>query len=593
MITEIASKDMPKNIGNYRLVKKIGQGGMSVVYEGFDTRLERSVAIKILHPFLAESDEYRARFLREAQVVARLTHPNIVQIYDMGYSDHDNNLLYIVTELVSGQTLKDWAKKNNILDAPEFAALIIIQIAHALEHAHQKAIIHRDIKPENIMLTTEGQIKLMDFGIASIGSEENLTQAGTLLGSLAHLAPEIINGNKASVASDIYSLSVVFFWLLSKKLPFNGNSPHALLKAIVDQPAPKAQLLSPFVSDSLALLVEKGMNKNPSFRFQSASALISAIQRALKDFGVAIEDKSFSQAVAMKKSLSDIKRTISQQIAQKKSEYEAQKQTIKALELQCRLDALPNSKRPTSNYFFKKTLALSAIFLIAAVAFYLWPKNSSQSLPNISKTMVTQEVIISAKEAQSMLSEPIIETKTEALPQIQSEQEKTPPPIKKEPPKKETISTKSKQKIDVVIWPFANIFIDGKLLAKNQKSISLQLPLGSHKLSFTHKYAATVEKLVKIDKITEPVELSIVLNKTKPAFLVVQCLQDANVAINSSFKGTAHQSTKKPIVITLPDRTHAIKEKVLIYLEGFKPYVNDIEFTAGKIKLLKVNLTPI
>ena len=234
--------------GHYRLVRKIGQGGMSVVYEAFDERLKRSVALKLLHPFLAEASEYKARFLREAQAVARLTHPNILQIYDVSHGDK----LYIVTELLNGGTLSEKTHKINFVELPELGTMIIYQMAKALEHAHSRGIIHRDIKPENIMITSDGQLKLMDFGIASIGSDESLTQTGTLLGSLAHVAPEVIKGEPATAQSDIYSLSTVFYWLLSGHLPFKGDSPHALLKAIVDKPAPKIQQMSTYVTDSLA-----------------------------------------------------------------------------------------------------------------------------------------------------------------------------------------------------------------------------------------------------------------------------------------------------------------------------------------------------
>ncbi len=221
-------------IAHYRIVRTIGSGGMSMVFEAFDERLKRSVALKMLHPFLAASPEYRERFFREAQAVARLAHPNIVQIFDVSHNAHDQSQLYIVTELLVGHTLRDLADVIDFVRLPELAALIIWQVLNALEHAHQNGIVHRDVKPENIMVCNNGQIKLMDFGIASVMGEKSLTQSGTLMGSFAHLSPEIIKGQGATAASDIFSIATVFYWLVSKKLPFDRDTPHALLKAIVE-----------------------------------------------------------------------------------------------------------------------------------------------------------------------------------------------------------------------------------------------------------------------------------------------------------------------------------------------------------------------
>lgn len=581
MTTEIATQ--PSHISHYRLIRKLGQGGMSVVYEGFDERLKRTIAIKILHPFLASGDEYKTRFLREAQVVARLAHPNIVQIYDISPPDNAQDQLYIVTEFVSGQTLKDWAEKNSCIEIPEFAALIISQIAQALDHAHQKGIIHRDIKPENIMITDEGHLKLMDFGIASIGSDESLTQVGTLLGSLAHLAPEIINGQKASIASDIYSLSTVFFWLVTRKLPFAGDSPHALLKNIVDKPAEKIQRLSPYVSDGLAHIIERGMHKNPASRFKTVPMLIAAIDHALEEFGVSIEPKKFAHFLASKAPLTDLKDMVLAQIGKRKAYYELHKQEEKILELQCRLDASPQGKNAKKGLPYKSLTGIAALGILSGLAI-IFKREHAAPTPVVKQEALEENTLAQEME-QTIENDTQQDEKKEAVvaePKVEEVKE-NPKPVSTKP---------DLQQIDVVIWPFANVSVNGTLVGKNQKSISLKLPIGSHRLSFTHTYAATMEKLVKIDRIGAPVELSIVLTKSKPAFLVVKCSEDANVAINGSFKGSSFHSLEKPIVVPLPDRTHSIREKVLIQRDGFEPVIESVEFIAGQIKMLKVDLKP-
>jgi tRNA A-37 threonylcarbamoyl transferase component Bud32 len=575
MTTYPTATDLPSHIGHYRLIRKIGTGGMSMVYEAFDDRLKRAIAIKILHPALAESHEYKVRFLREAQAVARLTHPNILQIYDIANPESSNDQLYIVTELVSGQTLKEWAQKNNIIEVPELSAIIICQVAQALEHAHQKGIIHRDIKPENIMVTAEGLIKLMDFGIASIGSEESLTQAGTLLGSLAHLAPEIIKGEKASEACDIFSLSTIFYWLVSGQLPFNGDSPHSLLKAIVDEPAIKIQRLSPYISDHLAMIIDQGLNKNPSARIKTASLLITAIGRALNDLGVVIEPKKFA-AVLSGEDLASFKCLVLEQIGAKKIFYEQRKEEAKALELQCRLDASPKGPAKKINVNYIGAIGFGLVGLIGFFTFNSQSKPKESPKPSAEPSFQLEE---NAALASEPIAEPVIAEKTVELP-----------PEEIIPPKTAAATKPEFQEIKVVIKPFANVLVNGKLLAKNQKSISLKLPIGTHRLSFSHTYAATVEKQVKIDRIGQPVDLSIVLNKTKPAFLIVKSALDANVAISGSFKGSTDKSLEKPIVIPLPDRTHAVKEQVLIQRDGYEPMIESIEFVAGQIKILKIEL---
>lgn len=585
MTTSPAPSILPHYIGHYRVVRKIGQGGMSIVYEAFDERLKRSIAIKVLHPFLAESPEYKTRFLREAQAVARLTHPNIVQIYDITNPASSDPQLYIVTELIVGHTLKEWIDQNTIFELPELGAAIIWQIAHALDHAHQKGIIHRDIKPENIMVTHDGYLKLMDFGIASLGKEENLTQAGSLLGSLSHVAPEIIKGQKAQTASDIFSLSTVFFWLVSGQLPFKGPTPHALLKAIADEPAKKVQLVSPYISDNLAAIIDRGMNKDPSSRFKNVAEVITLIEHALAEFGVAIDQKKLASVLSHKLSLADFKAEIIAAISAKKKYYLAHKKEAKALALQCRLDEKSKPK-PKKNYVLVGLVITATLGLGLSLAFFYQKKPEEIALP---KEIISTPVLIPTKDpitTEEIAAPPAIEAKEVIVPL------KEKPPAKKEPPKAQASKT-ALQEINIAIWPFADVAVDGKMVGKNKKVITLQLPLGSHRLSFTHRYAATVEKMVAIDRIGAPVNVTIELNKSKPAFLVVKSGVDANVAVAGSFKGSSEKSLARPIVIPMPDRSHALVEQVLIQRDGYEPLIESIEFIAGQIKVLKVELKAI
>ncbi|MBQ4335019.1 MAG: serine/threonine protein kinase, partial [Myxococcaceae bacterium] len=217
----------------YRVLNPIGSGGMSQVFEAFDESLRRTVALKVLHPHLALDPEARARFAREAQATARLRHPNIVEIFDVAALD--SNDAFIVTELIHGPTLSAFVAAHPLAPPGELAFLVMHQLACALAHAHQNDVVHRDLKPENVMLSESGGLKLMDFGIARIlDSQTRMTMTGTLVGSPLHMAPEIIEGERATPASDIFSAGTILYWLVSGAPPFLGNKATQTLRKILD-----------------------------------------------------------------------------------------------------------------------------------------------------------------------------------------------------------------------------------------------------------------------------------------------------------------------------------------------------------------------
>jgi serine/threonine protein kinase len=581
-ITPDNGDNQATRFGHYCIVRKIGQGGMSVVYEAIDERLKRTVALKVLHPFLAEQSEYKTRFLREAQAVARLTHPNIVQIYDV--VSLENETLYLVTELLRGQTLKELATQNNFTRVPEFSAMIIWTIAGALEHAHGLGIIHRDIKPENIMVTDTGHLKLMDFGIAYLGTQEEITQSGTLLGSLAYLAPEIIRGEKASAKSDIYSLATVFYWLVTGKLPFEGSNPHALIKAILEGHFDKVQMLSEFVVDDLASIIECGLNQDQKLRYPSAQAMGMAIEAALTRLGQSINPPEICRVLANpKEQVAGYENQILEKIKGHLVAVKNTGHTTAALALQCRLECvnsipLPSVKAP-KKWVWLATAGITTLCLMAGLAGTHWWS------PTVLET--PPEVIAPAPILDQ--EEEIKDTFPEEVPVVPSP---PPPPAPVAKPSEVPPNSPYVEEIDVIIWPFANIHLNGRLIASDVKRATLKLPVGLHRLVFSHRYATSVEKTIRVAKGQKNEPLQISLSKTKPAFLVIKSNIDADVAVQGHYKGSTQKSVLDPIVIKMPDKTHALVQEILIQHDGYEPLLVTKKFIAGETLRLSVTLTP-
>lgn len=252
----------------YEIGDVIGTGGMGVVKSGRDSKLDRAVAIKFLRSDLAEQPDLRARFEAEARAAARISHPNVVGVFDTG--EHEG-VPYIVMELLSGRSLAE-ELEGGPLDAARVRR-IGLEILSALDAFHREGILHRDLKPDNVLMAADGTIKVGDFGVAKITEGMDLTMAGTMLGTPAYLAPERVAGEPASAASDVYSVGVVLYELLTCSTPYEGDNTLALLRAIqYDEPTPLTQK-RPDVERQLAQAIEKAMAKEPAQRYASASSM--------------------------------------------------------------------------------------------------------------------------------------------------------------------------------------------------------------------------------------------------------------------------------------------------------------------------------
>ena len=263
----------------YEVIRSIGEGGMANVYLGYDTILDRNVAIKVLRGDLANDEKFVRRFQREALSASSLAHPNIVEMYDVG---EDDGTYYIVMEYVDGKTLKQLLKKRGSLTLSE-AIDIMSQLTDGMAHAHDSYIIHRDLKPQNIMIKDDGQIKITDFGIAMALNSTQLTQTNSVMGSVHYLPPEQASGKGCTIKSDIYSMGIIFYELLSGSLPFRGDNAVEIALKHMREPLPSLREENPSIPQSIENIIRKATAKNPKNRYDSARSMHEDLLTASND----------------------------------------------------------------------------------------------------------------------------------------------------------------------------------------------------------------------------------------------------------------------------------------------------------------------
>lgn len=270
---------MDKNIGKkfdgrYEVTELIGVGGMADVYKGVDIIDNKPLAIKILKKEFAENEEFLRRFRNESKAIAVLSHPNIVKIYDVGFSE---KIQYIVMEYIDGITLKEYIEEEKVLSWKD-TVHFVIQILRALQHAHDKGIVHRDIKPQNIMMFTDGTIKVMDFGIAKFAREEGKTATDQAIGSVHYISPEQAKGDVTDAKSDIYSVGAMMYEMLTGKKPFDSDNPVAIAVMHMQDTAERPKAINPDIPAGLEEIVLKAIEKNPEDRYVSTTEMIADIE---------------------------------------------------------------------------------------------------------------------------------------------------------------------------------------------------------------------------------------------------------------------------------------------------------------------------
>ncbi len=265
--------------GRYRIQKELGKGNIGVVYLAHDPQIDRPVALKVLRQDRIVNEDFILRFEQEAKAIGRLSHQNIVTVYDVG---QDHNTIYIAMEYLKGMPFDEVIRSRRLEN--EKIIDIGVQVAEALDYAHKHKIVHRDIKPSNMILTDEGTVKLTDFGIAHIGDQTatQLTQVGEILGTPVYMSPEQAMGSPIDGRTDLYSLGVILYELIVGRRPFNGGNMTAILRAIIqDTPDPPSQT-DPFIPKALSDLIMRSLSKDPGDRFQTGAEMAMALKVALK-----------------------------------------------------------------------------------------------------------------------------------------------------------------------------------------------------------------------------------------------------------------------------------------------------------------------
>ncbi len=575
---------------------------MAVVYRGLDPSLDREVAIKVLHPHLANNPQSKERFHREARAVARLRHPHIIEIFDFAETAEGES--YIVTEFVRGKTLRAFMEDNHSF-FPEVGAMIAIQVCEAVAHAHELKIIHRDLKPDNIMVDESGTLKLMDFGIAKvIDQQQQMTLTGSILGSPAHMAPELLKGKELDLRSDLFSVGTILYWLATGTLPFTGNNPHQVFKRIIDAEYPHPQQVNPAISSTLTRIIDKALASEPEQRFQSALAMQTELFASLTELDlddVDAELKYFFEAPSGY--LQALRQKISVNLLAKgKTLLKAgmYRQALEALdrllaldpdqqEVVALIDGIRRQQRLRQR-LMKSMYFLITLCLVGAVLWTIWSHwPQKQELAPDAGTVALAP--IGLPDAGPVDAGPVDAGSANADANIVAEPS---------PADHDRVRSRADQKRHAHLRParktvhpvqifadpyFDSIWIDGKQVASNDRSTGYgqryfgKLKTGQHRVVIRHNACQKDEFDITVPS-KEPFRRKL---RFLPALLVVQTdLSRAGVYVDANFKGSAAQSLVQPITITLEGRKPKREVRLRVVDRQAGEFRTRVQVTAGK-----------
>jgi eukaryotic-like serine/threonine-protein kinase len=570
-----------RRIDRYELLEQVGTGGMSVVYRGRDTALDREVAVKVLHPHLATKAESRARFSREARAVARLSHPGIVEIYD--YSGDAAEESWLVTEFVHGRTLRAFADEVGI-PLPECGALIGVALADALVHAHAAGVIHRDLKPENVMIAEVGDrpsVKLADFGIARILSQDDrMTMTGALVGSPNHMAPEIVEGDEADERSDVFSLGTILYWLCTGRLPFEAPNPTATLRRLVTGDFQDPRSASPALSEPFARIIRSTLAHDPEARPRNAADVRDQLVAALREDGIDRPDDSLAAFLAAPQAMAEALRPrLVETRLRRGEEHLSRGETALALaafdgvlaldpgqpDVLRHLEGIARRDR-NRRWLRRGALAAggAALLGLSALALERLPAASSDSTrspapaPAAGGPAVVEAERSPASEppppgspgtGPAITASPGAESKQGPVPRTQAPAPAAPAAT---PPKTPARLAAASIPLTVHVRPYAQrALLDGVEVASGQQRVVFNLSPGVHHLRIEHPCCEPFDREVDTATATPGGELKVPLTP-RPGSLRVTGEPATRVFLDGKLLGTAGDSQREPFRVPVP-----------------------------------------
>jgi len=552
-----------RQIDRYELIEQVGTGGMSAVYRGWDTALDREVAVKVLHPHLAARPEARARFSREARAVARLSHPNIVEIYD--YSGDDAPESWLVTEFVRGRTLRAFAEEVG-LGPPEVGALVCRALADALVHAHAAGIIHRDLKPDNVMVSEEEgrcAVKLADFGIARIlALSDKMTMTGALVGSPNHMAPEIIEGAEADARSDVFSLGTILYWMCTRALPFDAPNPTATMRRVIAGDYPDPRAAAPALGSDLARLVRRALERDPERRVQTAAEMRDELDRALAADGLSRPaeelDLFLRDPEGYKRALPE--RLVASRLARGEALL-ARGETAGALDAfdgvlalapghaavlrhLARLARAARWRRAAQVGGGALALAVAAAVLVAQRV----PRSPPPSLPALPRAAPAAPAGAGPAPAPT----PAAPEPPAPAPAVSQEAPHAALSAPRPGARLAPTARVAAIPLTVHVRPYAQrAFLDGVEVARGEQLLLLQIPPGTHRLRIEHRCCEPYEREIDATTAGRLGELKVPL-VPRPALLRVDGDPQTLVWLDGALLGTAEESRRAPFRVPVP-----------------------------------------
>ena len=591
---------MLSRLEKYEILGEIGHGGMATVYRARDTRLDRLVALKVMHPHLQGAKEARARFAREAVTIARLRHPNILEIYD--YSGEDSLTSYIAAELLTGPTLKQLVEDHADIPA-EVAACMTILLARALGAAHAEGVIHRDVKPENVLVHENREVKLTDFGIAQLVDMQGMTTTGQVLGSPGHMAPEQIEGKDCDERSDLFSLGTVLYLLATGSLPFVGKNPHQVLKQIVEGQYRDPLQVKPQIGARLRAIIVKCLQVDPAKRYASARALetdllefvaaagiddpsefIANYLRGTGAFTAVFRERIIAAEAALGEramKAGDLPRAMD--AFNRVLSYDERNERVLS---QVRNLGRRSRLRRSAAWGAIATVLVGAVGLVvSALAPKPEPTPQAQSKPELPKAAPPVAAApspphpaIDAVQAVAAAKSP---DKRPGRPQPAPAVKPDEPPVDPKLPRQ------------VILRPEpanVSISVDGSLPRDFGPSFrAIELVPGPHSFKFKGAHDCCVDDEVRVD-IPAGAGAYVLSHRLKfrPAGLYVVSNAPANVVVGN---GMASGRTRSIIQVPQPDDMFA-SHVVRITGEGHEPVVTEVRLRAGQIETIHVTLQP-